>query len=293
MDKQIRILTMEDLPFVEAMDTGIEDDYVIRVFKRISSGNNRMFGLFWDDRLVSVGGYTIFAKSYAMLGRMRSDLRYRGNDLSTRLMSHVIQEVFKIPDIKWVGANTQEENSPARRVLTKLGLQEHATLFGATTQDVSMFSNGEKPWREVRSLESKKKWLDELYIKTGAVFPFECYYPFPATADLFPEDRFTKWRIFENDKATRVLITKRDFKRDHYLQAIYPWDDLLEQPGLWETIASAHKEMTHEINEEVFIWMDLTKESIRALPENHQFKLPSPWILHGTERKTPNSAARN
>ncbi|HSI67100.1 MAG TPA: GNAT family N-acetyltransferase, partial [Planococcus sp. (in: firmicutes)] len=160
MNKHIRPLNMEDLPYLEAMNTGIEDDYVIRVFKRISSGTNRMYGLFWDDQLVSVGGYSIFARSYAMLGRMRSDLRYRSNDLSTQLMSHVIQEVFKLPEIQWVGANTQEENSPARRVLAKLGLSEHSTLFGATTQDVSMLSNGRRPWREVESLESKKQWLD-------------------------------------------------------------------------------------------------------------------------------------
>ena len=275
---------MEDLPYLEAMDTGIEDDYVIRVFKRISSGNNRIYGLFWDDQLVSVGGYTIFAKSYAMLGRMRSDLRYRGNDLSTQLMSHVIQEVFNLPDIQWVGANTQEENSPARRVLAKLGLMEQATLFGATAQDVTMLSNGGTVWREVSNLASKQQWIDRLYVKTGAIFPYECYYPFPATADLFPEERLETWRLFENEDATRVLITKRDFKRDHYLQAIYPWNDLAEQPGLWETIASAHKEMADEINDDVFIWMDLTTETTQSLPEDHPFKLPSPWILHGTGR---------
>ncbi|HSI66361.1 MAG TPA: N-acetyltransferase, partial [Planococcus sp. (in: firmicutes)] len=172
------------------------------------------------------------------------------------------------------------------RVLAKLGLSEHSTLFGATTQDVSMLSNGRRPWREVESLESKKQWLDQLYVKTGAVFPFECYYPFPATADLFPEDRLAKWRMYENEDATRVLITKKDFKRDHYLQAIFPWSDLMDQPGLWETIASAHREMADEVVGEVFIWMDLTKETIQSLPENHQFKLPSPWILHGTGRNS-------
>lgn len=77
MEKLIRALTKEDLPSLQAMETGIEDDYVIRVFERISTGNNKLFGLFSNDQLVSVGGLTVFAKQYAMLGRMRSDLRFR------------------------------------------------------------------------------------------------------------------------------------------------------------------------------------------------------------------------
>lgn len=285
MDKLIRHLNIDDLPYLEAMETGIDDDYVKRIFNRLISGNNRLFGLFWDDQLVSVGGYSIFAKSYAMLGRMRSDLRFRGNALSTQLMSQVMEEAFKLPDIHWVGANTQEENSPARRVLQKICLTEHSTTHGATTKDVSMLETGAAAWREVQDLGRKKEWANQLYAETGAVFPYECYYPFPASKDLFSDGNLKEWAFYENETATRVLITKKDFKRHNYLQAIYPWDDLMEQLGLWETISAAYRKLSHENENETYIWMDLTKKQAGALPDGHSFKLPSPWILYGISRE--------
>lgn len=285
MDKVIRQLTGEDLPHLATMETGIEEDYVIRVFERISSGNNRLYGLFWNGQLVSVGGYSIFAKRYAMLGRMRSDLRFRGNALSTTLMSAVMEEAFKLEDIEWVGANTQEENSSARRVLQKIGMTEHSMTHGAITKNVSMLETGAAFWREVQSLEHKKQWTNRLYVEPETVFPYECYYPFPASVDLFTDDNLKEWTFYENETATRVLILKQDIKKHHYLQAIYPWDDFTEQPGLWETISSAYRKMSAEVEEESYIWMDLTKEQAQSLPDGHSFKLPSPWILYGISRE--------
>lgn len=285
MDKVIRHLTIDDLPYLEVMETGIENDYVKRIFERLISGNNQLYGMFWDDQLVSVGGYSIFAKSYAMLGRMRSDLRFRGNDLSTQLMSKVMKEALKLPDIQWVGANTQEENSPARRVLEKIGLTEQTVIHGATTKDVSMFEKGANSWQEVCNLERKKEWIDKLYIKTEAIFPYECYYPFPASANLFPHEKMREWSFYENDAATRVLITKKDFKKHAYLHAIYPWCDLTEQPGLWETISEAYRMLAADTEDETFIWLDLTKEQAHSLPNTHRFSLPSPWVLYGNSKQ--------
>lgn len=285
MEKQIRQLTLEDLPHVEAMDTGIADDYVKRVFPRISSGNNRLYGLFLDGQLVSVGGYSIFAESYAMLGRMRSDQRFRGRDLSTQLMVRIIEEVFGLPDIQWVGANTQEENVPARRVLEKLGLVQHAALVGAITQDVSILESGGPCWKEIRNPARKKQWVEELYVKSRAIFPYECYYPFPASSNLFSDDKLAEWTFFENSTQNRVLITKKDVKKHTYLHTVYPWSDLMQQEGLWETIAAAHRKLGEAVEETPYIWMDLDEETVCSLSESHPFELPSPWILYGTDRK--------
>ncbi|MFD1032313.1 GNAT family N-acetyltransferase [Metaplanococcus flavidus] len=284
MEKLIRVLTKEDLPNLKAMKTGIEDDYVIRVFDRISSGNNKLFGLFADDQLVSIGGLTIFAKQYAMLGRMRSDLRFRGNDFSTTLMSKVLEEAFNLPGIKWVGANTQEENLPAQRVLKKIGLTERYISYGATAEEITRLVNGGTVWQRQDDLSRKKQWLQQLFVDPAAVFPYECYYPFPATEGMFEDSQIDQWNFFENKEGDRVLITKRDYKKYHYLQAVYPFDDLMEQPGLWETISLARKELADEINKETHIWMDLTKQQAAALPDNHSFVLPSPWILYGKGR---------
>lgn len=286
MDYAIRLLMEEDLPYFEAMNTGIEEDYVIRIFNRLVSGDNRLYGLFMEDRLVSVCGYTIFADHYAMIGRVRSDVRYRGRDLATKLSRYIVEETAGLPAIRWVGANTQEENTPARRVLEKIGLSEQARLYSATSAGVSTLASGSAPWQEIHDMERKKEWLNELYVKTGAIFPYECYYPFPASWDLFQEDELADWSFFENAKNDRVLITKKDTKGRTYLHTIYPWHDLTEQDGLWETIDSAFGILkTLEPDAETYIWMDLDEEAIQALPDNHPFNLPSPWTLYGAHQK--------
>lgn len=281
MEKSIRVLTKDDLPKLKAMETGIEDDYVIRVFDRISSGNNKLFGLFTEDQLVSVGGLTVFADQYVMLGRMRSDLRFRGNDLSTTLMSTVLKEAFNLPGIKWVGANTQEENLPAQRVLKKIGLAERHLSYGATAEGVTDLENGGAVWHRQDNLERKKQWLHQLFVESSAVFPYECYYPFPALDGMFEDSQIAKWNFFENPAGDRVLITKADMKKYHYLQAIYPYDDLMDQPGLWETISVAHGGLAESLNTDTQVWMDLTKKQAANLPDNHPFELPSPWMLFG------------
>lgn len=281
MEKLIRVLTKKDLPHLKAMETGIEDDYVIRVFDRISTGNNKLFGLFAGDQLASIGGLTVFAKQYAMLGRMRSDLRFRGNDFSTSLMTKVLEEAFSIPDVQWVGANTQEENIPAQRVLKKIGLAERHISYGATAREISSLENGRTPWLRVENNARKKQWLQRIFIEDSEVFPYECYYPFPATAGMFEDSQIASWNFFENPVNNRILITKKDFKKYNYLHAIYPFEDSMEQEGLWETIALAHRQLASEFVIETHIWMDFTKQQAAALPNNHPFELPSPWILFG------------
>lgn len=287
MDYTIKPLKMEDFPYLEAMQTGIEDDYVKRIFERlVTTENNRLFGLFLGEQLASVCGYTLFAGSYAMIGRIRSDVRFRGMDLATKLTAHVLNAAFQLPHIQWVGANTQEENVPARRVLEKLGLHEHSPLYGATTQEVPAFDPDVSQWREITDNRLKEEWLERQYIDSGAVFPYECYYLFPASQALFANGIYEEWRFFENPACDRVLILKKDFKKHFYLHAIYPWNDVMEQTGLWETISEHYQEYTNETEEDAFIWMDLSKEQAASLPENHPFNLPSAWVLYGVSRSS-------
>ncbi|TWT25205.1 GNAT family N-acetyltransferase [Planomicrobium sp. CPCC 101110] len=290
MEQSIRRLALEDLPCLEAMETGIEDDYVKRIFKRlVTTENNRLYGLFLGERLTSVCGYTTFAGHYAMIGRIRSDIRFRGKDLATQLTLHVRDEAFKLPHIQWVGANTQEENLAARRVLEKNGFSSYPPLYGAIAKDLSKLVSDGIPWKELHGLKEKQAWLDKLYIRTGEVFPYECYYPFPASKELFSDAKLAEWSFYENPSGSRVLITKQDFKKDYYLHAIYPWDDPMEQEGLWETISADFNELASQTKEAASIWMDLTKDQAQSLPDGHSFKLPSPWLLHGIWRKEYNN----
>ncbi len=288
MNKQIRMLTSEDFPYLEAMDTGIEDDYVMRIFHRLTIENHRLYGLFIDGQMASMGGYTIFAGRYAMLGRLRSDRRFRGNNLATQLISYIMNEAFQVDGIQWVGANTQEYNTPARRVVEKLRLKPYVMLHGAVTKDTSALETGAKPWKQIDSIERKKHWLKEVYLKSSSVFPYECYYSFPASRQLFCDEDIEKWSFYENDEKTRVLITKYDQKKNHYLHVVYPWSDMLSQKGLWETIAKDYRKLKEQVEGDTYIWIDLTKEEAQSLPVNHQFELPSPWILYGVEKENYN-----
>ncbi|WP_088035323.1 GNAT family N-acetyltransferase [Evansella clarkii] len=285
MSETIRKLSENDFHFLKAMDTGIEDDYVERIFDRLTSGTHHLYGMFDGDHMICMGGYTIFAGKYAMLGRLRCDQRFRGKNNATKLIASVMDQAYQEPGIKWVGANTQEENIPARRVLEKLGLPAHTPRHGAVTKETTVLGNDRAKWIKIESHQRKKDWLEEIYIENSAVFPYEVYYSFPASEALFREEKVSEWSFYENEAGTRLLITKEDQKKYNYLHAVYPWDDLAEQQGLWETIKADYeklaREKEQEDEEETYIWMDLTKTQAAALPARHEFKLPSPWILHG------------
>ncbi|MFD2045476.1 GNAT family N-acetyltransferase [Ornithinibacillus salinisoli] len=285
MERSIRLLHSDDYPLLETMDTGIEDDYVKRVFHRLSTGDNRLYGLFLGDQLVSLGGINIYAKRYAMLGRLRSDRRFRGQDFATKVMTYMLKEAFLIDGIQWVGANTQEENVPARRVMEKIGFSPYTMLHGALTDDTTTLTIDAKPWKLIDDLQRKKDWLQQTYVDSSEVFPYECYYLFPASEDLFQDEKLREWSFYENEEKNRFLITKIDQKKYHYLHVIYPWNDMTEQVGLWETITADYKKLLQQNGEETYIWMDLSKEEASSLPSNHQFTLPSPWILYGMNKE--------
>ncbi|WP_088005517.1 GNAT family N-acetyltransferase [Indiicoccus explosivorum] len=283
MDITIKLMTKEDFPSFQGMQTGIENDYVERIYPNLVKGKNRLYGLFAGGQLACVCGYTIFAERYAMIGRIRSDVRFRGKAYATTLTDYIKKEALKLPGIHWVGANTQEQNGPARRVLEKLGFQEQAKLYGATAESVSALAGRSESWEEIKEIERKRQWVDTLYLKTGAVFPYECYYMFPASQNLFTDRQLEKWSFRENRDGTRVLILKKDEKGFTYLHAVYPWDDVMQQDGLWETVDEAYRQLAETAKGETRIWMDLSEEAASSLPENHPFTLPSPWMLYGAQ----------
>ncbi len=277
----IRLLTKEDYYLFEAMDTGLENDYIKLFFSRLTTANNCLYGLFFEGNLACVGGFTVYANRYAMLGRLRSDRRYRGRSFATEMMAFLRKKALEMSGIKWVGANTEEHNKPARRVLEKIGLTPHDAMYVATSKDISELETGVGTWQPIQSITRKKEWLHKEYVKKTKLFPYECYYPFPASEELFQEEILYKWTFYENAEKTRFVITKHDQKETHYLHVVYPWSDFSSQEGLWETIAHAHRQLTAQTGENTYIWMDLTKEEVQALPPNHPFEFPSLWTLYG------------
>ncbi|PYZ94699.1 GNAT family N-acetyltransferase [Salipaludibacillus keqinensis] len=280
MNKTIRPLTTDDYPLFEAMDTGIDGDYIKLYFNRFASGANKLYGLFVDGKLASMGGYSIFAGRYAMLGRLRSDRRFQGKSLATELMTHVRQEASEVEGIQWVGANTEEHNQPARRVLEKIGLTSTVIQHAAIAKDVTALEHRRKVWQEVDSFERKKVWLEKVYLRDKNVFPYQCYYTFPASEALFENEQIDRWTFYENHTQNRVVIVKHDQKRTHYLHMAYPWSDFAEQEGLWETVSMAREDLEDRLGEETYVWFDVPKEEATMLPEHHPFQLNSIWVLY-------------
>ncbi|KMK76242.1 GNAT family N-acetyltransferase [Alkalihalobacillus pseudalcaliphilus] len=281
---EFRELTQNDKQLFASMDTGIDDDYVLHIYDYLVQGENRLFGLFVENKLVSLGGFSIFANEYAMLGRLRSDRSIRGKNYATTLMKQIIEEAFTSLNIQWVGGNTQEENIPARRVLKKIGLEEGFKLYNATTTDISFLQNGANVWKEVSLLQEKKKWLEQSYLKEQLIFPYECYYPFPASEALFTEEDLQAWSFFENEDQSKFVILKNDRKGYQYVHVLYPYDNVFSEPGLWETVDYYYARQLQEQENETRVWVDLTEEQVAQLVPEHTFEWPSPWILHGKRR---------
>ncbi|TSJ66733.1 GNAT family N-acetyltransferase [Allobacillus salarius] len=278
-----RQLELGDRDKLEQMETGIQDDYVIRIFDRLIEHKEHMiYGLFAGDQLVSVGGYTIFAEQYAMLGRLRTDIRYRGEGSATKLLKHVLQEIKKLDGINWVGGNTQRHNYSGMNVLNKLGLPELIDLHASTVVDVEKLDTETGPlWNEISNVDEKMSWLETLTQDPNTIFPYEAYYPFPVSPTLFKKENVKNWLLFKNTTEDRFLIVKEDQKKYKYAQTIYLWDDLWEQPGLLKTISHAKHQLAQQTAEDMYIRFDLTEKQRAMVPDEDAFNFQDPWVLHG------------
>ncbi|GAA0352880.1 hypothetical protein GCM10008932_02400 [Alkalibacterium iburiense] len=281
-----RPLTKEDFHLYERMQTQLEEDYMLRVFNRLTEGDNFLFGLFAQDTLIAVAGYTLFADEFAILGRLRSDVRYRKKGYGSKIIEYVIEEALKNPSVQWIGANTEQHNKPALSILKKFNMSPVATLYAAQTDDVSSLCHNQSVWHEVTSMDEKVKWVQKTYLNPDFetnVFPIEAYYPFPARPSLF-ENQLNKWRFFENDNQTRYMMIGTEEKGKSYLHVVYPWSDFMKQSGFFKTV---HSELERaKVQESAdLIWMDLTEEEVASLPSKHPFELPSPWVLHGKSKE--------
>lgn len=285
MNLSFKQLYQKDFDLYKGMETQLEEDYMLNVFNRLTSNGNALFGLFQGDRLVAVAGYTLFAGEFAMMGRLRSDSRYRKNGYGTMMTEYIYNKAKQAEGVKWIGANTEKHNIPAQKVLKNLSIPHITTLFAAQTSDLSplITPDDTAEWRQVTSSEKKREWIEQTYLNPDfdkTVFPFEAYYPFPARPSLFKDERLDEWLCFENSDASRVVFMWEEKKGKTYLHVVYPWSDFLEQPGFFPLLSKEFNR-SHKMYETEAIWMDLTEEEAKLLPDNHPFELPSPWMLHG------------
>ncbi|KGX92872.1 GCN5 family acetyltransferase [Pontibacillus halophilus JSM 076056 = DSM 19796] len=276
----MRKLTNDDYDSLLHMDTGIQDDYVVRIFPQLVSSNTQaLYGLFEGDVMKTVAGYTIFADHFAMLGRLRSDRRFYSKGYATELLSYIIQDLRKLDNVQWIGAHTQIENKPARRVLDKLSISPVESTYHAAIDDwqhLGEIDPGTR-WEEVTQLHEKKAWIQKLSETSFRIYPYEMYYPFPYVEQLLSDAYIESSAFYVNDDGTRYVMMKEDVKRVRRTHVKYLWDDLHEQRGLWRTIA--YEAAKHPNNEAP--WIDVLPTVYEALQDEHGMDFSEEWILYG------------
>ncbi|WP_079478260.1 GNAT family N-acetyltransferase [Halobacillus salinus] len=277
----VKMLTIDDLPALMAMETGIEDDYVVRIFDRlIESDSHQLFGLFQEGQMLAVAGYSLFGQNkFAMLGRLRSDRRFQQKGNATRLLEPIVDHLKRVPGVEWVGANTHLGNIPARRVLQKLGIEQGPVIHYLTLKDPEKLSGHTKGpvWNRVEDLNEKYRLLDSLESNALDMFPYECYYPFPYDKSLFTDDYLEESSFYLSPDQQRFVIIRNDTKKYDYSHVKYFWDDHYDQPGFFETL----QDHWNQNPDNAGCWIDFSAQGFKNIPDLSAYDVQEPWILYG------------
>lgn len=273
----IRLLTFEDLSVYQKMQTGVEKDYMLDVFKRLTTTNeNRLFGYFVGETLVAVAGYTYFPGGNVMLGRLRSDYRYRKQGYPTKLLTALVKQLSSDKTVRFIGGYTHISNTPAKKIMSRLGFQFIDTHYSFACTDLSPFlSSKTRVWDELITFDKKKAALERLTHTTVTSFTYEAYYPFPYSERLIPEEKLNKLRIFQSPKTKEYLYMDEDFKGEDLLVIRYFSDDLFDTPGLFDTIHFALS------GEHRLPWFDFSPNQFNRLIHQDAFQIEKGWELHG------------
>ncbi len=275
----MRKLTVDDIALVQQMETNIIDDYILRIFPElVQSHSNAVYGLFNQTNLVAIGGYTIFPGGYAMLGRLRSDQRYRLKGYGTEILSYIKKELERDPSINWIGANTNDANIAARRVIENLGLTKVTKLHSlpVTNKNIIGGRTGQV-WKRIETLAEKKELIGSIEANALGVYPFECYYPFPLTMELLTDEHLNQSHFFRNSSNDRFMVIKNDQKHEWFAQVKYFWNDHFEQPGFWNTVFA----YTEQEPEAIKAWIDFSQQGFDNIPTTDAFEITDAWILYG------------
>lgn len=246
----------------------------------VTPPQNFLYGLFKDNHLITVAGYSVFPGGHAMLGRLRSDTRFRKSGYATQLLSYIIDQLNDHPGIHWIGGNTNIGNLPAQRILKKLGFEKLKTLYSFPLLNPELLLKTVGPiWLEITDLSEKRNILKQLEDKGIIdIYPYECYYPFPYSEALLPDEKLAETRFYQNEESNRWLIISDDQKGEAYAQVRYFWDDYFSQAGLFETIAY---DLSDSNNQERKAWFDFSETAVDKISNLDAFEVSDGWILYG------------
>ncbi|WP_347862444.1 GNAT family N-acetyltransferase [Salimicrobium sp. PL1-032A] len=179
MDITMKQLTERDKSFFTSMSTGIEDDYIARIFERlVTSESHTLYGMFRGGQLVSTAGYSLFAEgTCAMLGRLRSDINHRGKGYSTELLHHIITELKHRRRVEWIGPTLKRptlregvsSKSSAWPLMTRSSIQSFQEVNSKTRLSLNTIGQKYTPLRKKRRSSERCTLID--YSLMNAIIP--------------------------------------------------------------------------------------------------------------------------
>ncbi|WP_169525400.1 GNAT family N-acetyltransferase [Pseudalkalibacillus hwajinpoensis] len=269
----IRKLTAADIEEVTGMETGIEDDYVIRIFSKLIE-ENYMLGYFEAHTLVGIAGVTIYEGEVAVLGRLRTHKEYRGRGIASTLMNQLKKESFHSLDMDWVGYATEMNNIAGNRMARHLQMNLEAIVVSSRISPGAVEGTHDtQPYRSDFSRNSKKKYLEECSEKERLpFFPHSIYYPLPYVPKL-TVGYLDSIEMFQNDLGSFMIM--KEEKGASYLH-VKVWNErTLHSKEMWQIVnAEAEREARS-------IWIDLPLDQANWLEaQSHQ----TIWHLYGKKR---------
>ncbi|WP_270179041.1 GNAT family N-acetyltransferase [Alkalihalobacillus sp. CinArs1] len=271
----IRYLTYSDYGQLKGMKTNIQDDYIVRIFPRLVE-NDSLVGYFEDDRLVGIAGLTTFENEIGILGRLRTDVDFRGRGIASSLMKTLMESAYSSSSIKWIGYATEKSNLPANQLSKKLNMMLTSTVVSARIRagvirgkvDSISFNKFQNPITKRSALSNS--FQDSRF----SFFPYEIYYPLPyipVLSDVYIE----KIELYSSEAGDFFL--SREEKGDSYLHLKLFNPTLLNSKAMWTIVNNIASE------EDRRIWIDLPLEHDHLLNKTFEKTF---WHLIGQGRET-------
>lgn len=277
----IRSLEWNDIALVEEMPTGIEDDYVVRIIKRLIK-EDEMAGYFEAGKLIGIAGMTLYEGEAAVLGRLRTHIDYRGKGVASALMNFLRKEAHHNSNVKWIGYATEEYNIAGNRLAPHLHMKLEAVIVSSrisphtVSGDIVM-----SPFQKVTGTEKKGLIEKEWENNSHSFFPYSIYYPLPFVPDL-SSSYIDSTEIFVNEYGS-FMMTKEE-KGASYLHVKVSNETVLYSKEMWEIASTCASEEARTI------WVDLPMKEAKWLEmKSHQ----TIWHLYGQKRSYQNEMDRS
>ncbi|WP_377888809.1 GNAT family N-acetyltransferase [Alkalihalobacillus sp. R86527] len=270
----IKYLTYSDYGLLENMNTNIRNDYILRIFPRLVQQES-LIGYFENDRLIGIAGLTLFENEIAILGRLRTDVSYRGKGIATTLMKALIEKAYMTQSLKWVGYATEMDNIPANQLSKRLNMTRESILVSARVGPGIIHGiEGQSRFNKRTNSRLKRSTVLKAFNENQfSFFPYEIYYPLPyipSLSHLYIE----KIELYSSEVGSFFLT--REEKGDSYLHVKLFNPTLLKNKQMWNIINKIAND------EGRTIWIDLPIEYEDLLGEAFQ---KTYWHLIGQGRE--------